>query len=113
MMTVPTFKDLVQNELAVFFNLDEFAEIHNIDGRDMPAVVDKDLLQERPRQPMELYLASEGVYIDQILVFVRTSDFGDPPVIGQHIHLDGELYRVSKCAENAGIIEITLEANRA
>lgn len=113
MMTVSTFKDLVQNELAVFFNLDEFAELQNIDGREIPAIVDTDTLKERPRQPADLYLASEGVYIDEVLLFVRASDYGVPPVVGQHIRLNGELYRVSGCTESMGVLEITLEANRA
>src|SRR5690606_3490762 len=107
------FKEQLEKDLNAFINIDEFAEIHNIDGREIPAVVDEDIFKERPRQPYELYLANEGVYVDTITLFVRMADLGERPVIGQNLRVDGERYIVANCSESAGTLVITLETNRA
>lgn len=110
---MPKFRDFAASDLNVLFNLDEFAEIHNIDGQDIPAVLDVDHLKGRTRYPEELFHAVNGVYISAITLFVRLEDMGERPVVGQHIRVDGELYMVAGCSESMGLLEITLEANQA
>ena len=109
-----SFKDWAVTDLSTFFSLDEFADVHNIDGVEMTAVIDKDVLMERARKSSaDLYHATDGVYVDQVFLFVRKSDLQDRPVNGQSMRVDGEIYLVLDCAENFGVFEITLEANRA
>lgn len=108
-----SFKEQIKSDLSVFFNLDEFAEIHNINGVDMPAVIDKDALQDRPRLSEEFYHISEGVFIDSITLFVRLSDLGKRPVVGQDLKVDGRKYYVVSCNEMDGVLEIGLEAYRS
>jgi len=105
-------KDYMVSDLDTFFNQDEFANLHDIEGQQMPAVIDFDLLKERPRTT-ERNPYADGVYVSETMLFVRKSDLGYKPVIGQHLRLDGELYLVTDCAENTGVLEITLEVNRA
>jgi hypothetical protein len=113
MLAMARLKDYLVSDLATFFNLDEFAETHVINGVEMPAVIDDDIMKERPRQPMDLYNAANGVFIGQKVLYVRLSDIGERPVVGQHIDLDDDLYLVSDCSESMGILEITLEVNQA
>lgn len=106
---MPKLKDYVASDLATFFNLGEFAKLHDIDGQQVTAVVDRDVIKEYAR----LSERRDGVYVGEIAVFVRSTDLPDRPVKGQHLRLDGELYLVSQCAESDGMLEITLEANEA
>ncbi|MFY0545458.1 hypothetical protein [Brevibacillus sp. H7] len=108
-----SFKDEIQKDLGVFINMDEFAEVHNVNGQDIPVLIDADLLKGRQRMPADLYHAAAGVFIEQITVYARLSDLGERPVIGQRLYLDDELYLVANCNEQMGILEITLEANRS
>ena len=40
-----TFKEQLEKDFHdAFFNLNEFAELHNIDGKNVPVVVDNDTL---------------------------------------------------------------------
>ena len=40
-----TFKEQIQQDLdTVFLNLDEFAELHRVEGKQIPVVVDNDQL---------------------------------------------------------------------
>ena len=40
-----SFKDQIRQDLdAVFLNVDEFAELHRIEGKEIPVVVDNDQL---------------------------------------------------------------------
>ena len=110
---MPNFKDFVQDDIAVFFNPDEFGEWHNIDGQELLVVIDEDLTQERSRQPTDLYNATPGIFTKRIIVFVRQSDLGYRPVVDQSMRIDDELYRVANCSDQMGVLEITLEANQA
>ena len=72
---VSAFKAAVAADVqAVFINVKEFGDTHTIDGRAVPCVVDGDLLQERPGSQ------SEGVFVEEFVVFVATSDMTAPPV---------------------------------
>jgi hypothetical protein len=103
-------RDFFNSDLETFFNNNEFAEIHNIDGLDVPAIVDSDILKIRSNNKSEQY---DGVYSGVVAVFVKASDLPERPVFGQHIRLDGKLYLVKECNEDMGVLEIILEANES
>jgi hypothetical protein len=99
------FKDFLANDLNTFFNLEEFSEIHNIDGNDITIVPDDDLLKERQIK------SAGGTYVGDLLFYVRKSDWGPRPAIGsQVVKFDQERYRVTDYQENSGVCTITLEA---
>ncbi|ABO49742.1 conserved hypothetical protein [Desulforamulus reducens MI-1] len=100
------FKDYAAADIAVFVNVDEMADSHDIDGQQIPAIVDSDVLSGQSEY-------RDGIYLGEILVFVRSSDLPSRPVKNQHMRLDGELYLVSNCSEEDGLLQITLEANEA
>lgn len=103
-------KEQLGNDLKVFFNMGEFAEVHNTDGVDLPVVVDSDVLKTRSNDKTEQY---DGVYASKIAVYVRAADLLERPVFGQEMRLDGKLYMVIECTEEMGVLEIVLGANES
>lgn len=108
-----SFKEQLNKDAAVFVNIDELGELHDVDGNNIVIVIDEDVLHGRPRQPMELYNTVSGVFIQDKTIYAKSSDFTYRPVVGQHLTLDGDLYIVSTCHENMGILTIVLGANQA
>jgi hypothetical protein len=108
-----TFRDQLAADLVAFFNVDEFGEIRNINGKDMPVVIDEDLSEGRPRQPSELYYNADGIYKKRVVLYVRSADFGPRPHMEDTIKIDDELYLVAGCSEQSGVLVITLEVYRS
>jgi len=98
------FKDQVNADLDVFLNLDEFGELHTVDGMQLSVVVDNDKLKERQAKAQYGY---EG----DLLFYVAKAFYGDLPAVGQIVRFDGEIYRVSDAQEDMGMYFITLVAN--
>lgn len=107
---MPKLRDYLLSDTAVFFNLDEFAELHDIDGLQVPVIVDSDVLKTRSNNKTERY---DGIYAAEIAVYVKTVDLPARPVYGQHVRLDGKLYTVIESTETGGILEIVLRANES
>lgn len=99
------FKDYVEQDLNVFFNVEELGETHNLNGKDVTLVMDNELLKERQIK------AAEGTYIGDLLFHIRKSEWGKKPVIRKQIvTFDQAKHRVSDYSEDNGICTVTLEA---
>lgn len=96
------FKDFLRKDFETFFNVNEFSETHNIDGKDIDISIDDDELKERQAK------FAEGTYIGSLLFYAKESDFEEMPVIEQRMKYDGELYEVADIQENHGVYTITL-----
>ncbi|GIO09665.1 hypothetical protein J31TS6_56930 [Brevibacillus reuszeri] len=108
------FKDQLSIDLSVFFNIDEFGEIHNIDGRDLLVVIDKDVSAGRKRKGLsDYYSMSEGLHISKIMLYARVSDFPVVPTADSQMKIDEEYYRVVDCDKQMGVLEIELEGNQS
>ena len=99
------FKDYLASDLTAFINTDEFADTHDIDGQQVNCVSDSDVIDGGSTY--------DGVYSRIKKLYVKAVDLPARPARGQHIRVDDELYIVAECTENLGMLEITLEANRA
>lgn len=100
-----TFKEILERDNAVFFNEDEYASEHNIDGEDITITIDDDLLKERKSK------YAEGTYLGELLFHVKNDVLGYEPAIGDHMKFDGEPKFVTDVQNNMGIYTITLGAN--
>lgn len=104
-----SLKDVMAADLtAVFFNPNEFAAEHNINGVNMVALVDSDITKERSNRISGNF---DGIYKSEISLFVRAADMAKRPVRGQALRLDGKLYVVSDCTEAEGMFEILMDVN--
>ena len=102
------FKDIVQQDIkSVFLNIDEFADMHTIDGKEMPAVLDDFEASEREIKYVKY---GDGVYKIRRLLYVAESDFGPIPIQGRTITYDGKKYIVVDAVSEGGLHAITVEA---
>ncbi len=103
------FKEQIQEDMEkVFFNEEEFAELHSINGREILVVEDSDELAA-------LYIGrdvhTEQLFRDSILFHVRKGDLGMEPVTGMYLEYDGRCLLVTDVKEDEGMYTIILEVN--
>jgi len=102
------FKELAFQDIQnVFLNPEEFGEYHMFGGRKMLIIVDSNEVEERGKKQFE-HSRIDGIYEDNILVYVSRKDFGEQPARGHAIQLDGRTYRVTDSRDEGGVYSITL-----
>lgn len=104
-----SFKEQIENDLDdTFFNLDEFAELHKIDGNEIPVVVDNETLIQLN---MGKTAHSDGIFTDSIVIFVQKKYLDYEPVIGQVIDFDGVTYPIDNVLSDTGGYTVVLRGN--
>lgn len=105
------FKEQLKEDLdAVFYNPDEFAERHCINGENVDIVVDNDALAELFIQRQ---IHTEQIFTDSIMFYVRKCDLGFEPVPGQYINYDGDGYKITDVKTDDESYTIVLGVNEA
>ncbi len=105
------FKDIIAADVhRTFLNIDEFSDLHTINGREIPCQVDSNEQIEREKRFNQ---HMDGVYLNQKLIYVASSDYGALPKQGSLITMDGRKYLVADAIEEDGVYSITLDATRA
>jgi hypothetical protein len=99
------FKEALEDDMEVFFNLDEFAETRNIDGTEMSIVIDEDKLEEL-KVSRDIHI--EGIHEARLLIYVKKNEFGGKPAVNAIIEVDDKSYRVIDSSEVSGVITIIL-----
>lgn len=110
-----TFKEqIARDNHEVFMNLDEFAETHMVNGKEMAVQIDNnELIDREKRYQYKRSLYGDGVYLKELLIYVRAEDFGKLPAVGRVLTLDGKTYTVSDAIDEDGIFSLCLEANKS
>ena len=104
-----SFKEQLEKDFDnTFFNLDEFAELHTIDGNEIPVVVDNETLL---RLNMGKTVESDGIFTDNIIIFVQRKYLDYEPVIGQVIDFDGVIYPIDNVLSDTGGYTVILRGN--
>lgn len=103
-------EDLEMDVDDVFMDLEEFADKHTIDGKEMSVIVDEIELIHREQK---LQSNIDGIYKKKMLMYVRASEFGALPAIERLITFDSKKYIVKDAKNESGIYSITLEVSRA
>lgn len=107
-----TFREMVQKDIKnVFLNPKEFGETHVIDGKEMTIIIDDNELLERKKG--KTIAIAEGLHTRQLLIYVSIEDFGEEPLIGRLLELDGNDYTVLDVTNEMGMYTITLEVNES
>lgn len=105
------FKDIIRQDIhTTFLNVDEFSDIHTVNGIDMPVQMDDIEQINREKRYKD---NMDGVYVQQRLIYVAASDYGPLPKKDSLVTLDSRKYRVVEAIEEDGVYSVTLEANRA
>jgi len=100
-----TFKELRDQDLNVFFNPEEFGELHAINGKPMVIIVDDERLKERIAKEFQ------GVTVGEILYQVPASVYGVKPKINERQMFDTRLFYVFDAKLIDGLYEIILSKN--
>lgn len=105
------FKEQVEKDItSTFMNLDEFSDVHTINGVEMPCQVDSIEQIEREKRVNQ---TMDGIFTQQKLIYVNAADFGPLPKQGSLLKLDKRTYKVMDAIDEDGVYSITIEANRA
>lgn len=102
-----SFKEQVKEDLNMFFNLDEFAEKHYINGFLQTIVIDNELLKKRIQKEYD------GILQADLLYFIKSSDISKKVKVGDSQKFDNGLYTVIDVKYDAGMYEIILQGARS
>ena len=112
-MVRKSFKEVMKDDVNnTFMNVDEFADMHTVDGKEIPVLVDDNEIIEREKK---MKSNMDGVYVKQKLIYVKADDFGSLPAIGRQIVFDGKRYMVTDSTEDevmglqSGMIEFEVD----
>lgn len=92
-----TFRTQAIADLPTFLNVDEFADLVEIDGSAVACVVD---------EPESTFTA-DGVAIRETTIYVRSSDL-TTPVVDQRMAIGERLANVTNVDEEQGMLVIRL-----
>lgn len=106
-----TFKDVLKQDVRrVFMNIDEFGEMHDINGQEILVVIDENELIEREKR---IKRDEGGLHRKQLLFYVAAEDFGSLPSPGKTLRFDGKQYLITDAEDEGGIYSISLEAMKS
>ena len=101
------FNEQIKRDLdTVFFNLDEFAEYHRVEGKKIAVVVDNDQLNKL-KQGQIL-----GLIEADMLLMGRAVDFPADLEPGRLLNVDGRELIVANSGKDMGLVEVALRQNR-
>ena len=109
------FKEQVAKDIdAVFMNEEEFADYSDVDGKNMLVIVDTNELVDREKRYLgRRNLYGDGIYLKQLLVYVKAKDFGPLPAIGRVLSINRKKYVVIDAINEDGLYSLSLEANKS
>lgn len=112
-MSTPFKEQLAIDIEEVWFNNDEFCDFHLIDGNKMHVLFDKYELEKNDRSDTKASLGknSDGLYVDNLLIYVPCSEFGAKPRTGRILNVDGKKnYKIIDVLTEDGVFAMQLEA---
>ncbi|MBQ6296152.1 MAG: hypothetical protein IJK81_00395 [Selenomonadaceae bacterium] len=107
-----SFKDAIYADLDIFVETDEFAELIEIDGVQLPAQV----LKHTEEKSQRLQEQFDGLHGDFVTIYFKSEPFiterGKLPQKGDWILIDNRRYDVVFSQEELGIIKVVASAYR-
>lgn len=116
----PTFKDCVAADIdTAFFEKNEHADRHTVDGKDVLIVLEDDDLREHSAhwEAGAKQNFDTGLYTAHTILYIRVEDYGPKPKIGKQLVLDKgtksqRTYTINLCQEESGVYRMTMERTR-
>lgn len=116
----PTFKECVESDVdEVFFNEDEHADIHTVDGKKVLVVLETSRLQEHSAhwEAGAKQNFDTGLYTAHTILYIKVSDYGPRPKVGKQLVMDQgtkeqRTFTILKCEDEAGVYRMTMERTR-
>lgn len=105
-----SFKDQIKQDLSdVFLNLDEFADIHRIEGKEVPVVIDSDIMAKLSKIGDNRI---HGMDEADMVIMGKASDLPENLDPGRLLNLDGREVIVVTTTSEMGLVQIAVRQNR-
>ena len=105
-----SFKDQIKQDLSdVFLNLDEFADLHRIEGKEVPVVIDSDMLEKLSKIGDNRI---HGMDEADMVIMGKASDLPENLDPGRLLNLDGREVIVGTTTSEMGLVQIAVRQNR-
>lgn len=105
-----SFKDQIKQDLSdVFLNLDEFADFHRIEGKEVPVVIDSDMLEKLSKIGDNRI---HGMDEADMVIMGKASDLPENLDPGRLLNLDGREVIVVTTTSEMGLVQIAVRQNR-
>lgn len=105
-----SFKDQIKQDLSdVFLNLDEFADLHRIEGEEVPVVIDSDIMAKLSK------IGDNRIHgMDEADMVIMGKAFDLPENLdpGRLLNLDGREVIVVTTTSEMGLVQIAVRQNR-
>ena len=101
------FKELLESDLEIFFNLDELGELHRIEGHETPCV----LMTESSGSTSttaDKDLQRVGLFGADITLYVKEEDCPFKHSAKKILNVDGKEMQIRKVAEESGVMIFNL-----
>lgn len=100
------FRDMVESDRdAVFLNLDEFADEHNVDGKVIRVSLQDEQLEEGS---LGQGLSTLALSDSTLAMYAKTEDLNGRKLAGETIYIDDVGYTVVTWLEEMGITTVIL-----
>lgn len=104
------FKDQIKQDLSdVFLNLDEFADLHRIEGKEVPVVIDSDIMAKLSKNGDNRI---HGMDEADMVIMGKASDLPENLDPGRLLNLDGREVIVVTTTSEMGLVQIAVRQNR-
>ena len=98
-----SFKEQLEKDMKAFFNADEFAETHSINGESIECVL---MLSDKDTDAN--IQSKKGTITSYSSIIVQTSYIGTTIVPGDYVEVDSELFNAVEVADVEGVLYIDL-----
>lgn len=105
-----SFKDQIKQDLSdIFLNLDEFADLHRIEGKEVPVVIDSDIMAKLSKIGDNRI---HGMDEADMVIMEKASDLPENLDPGRLLNLDGREVIVVTTTSEMGLVQIAVRQNR-
>lgn len=105
-----SFKDQIKQDLSdIFLNLDEFADLHRIEGTEVPVVIDSDIMAKLSKIGDNRI---HGMDEADMVIMGKASDLPENLDPGRLLNLDGREVIVVTTTSEMGLVQIAVRQNR-
>lgn len=105
-----SFKDQIKRDLSdIFLNLDEFADLHRIEGKEVPVVIDSDIMAKLSKIGDNRI---HGMDEADMVIMGKASDLPENLDPGRLLNLDGREVIVVTTTSEMGLVQIAVRQNR-
>ena len=105
-----SFKYQIKQDLSdIFLNLDEFADLHRIEGKEVPVVIDSDIMAKLSKIGDNRI---HGMDEADMVIMGKASDLPENLDPGRLLNLDGREVIVVTTTSEMGLVQIAVRQNR-